>query len=569
MTHRHLLIAVFSVFSLACFSQNNLSDNERKYLVYTVQPGQKPVTAKAVGDGLAEDQKEEVDSMNIWFPFYSLCDWQPGMRFMVMPDKKDLVIKTFADAATGHMVSSQSLMHKVMVYEGHDDANGGLHEHVNFVCEETGARYYYEVPTATFDDYCYTKFGIPTLAYLGEVDSARVRFMGKKLITVADRYFIDDPKTSDGYVEIHDVPRDTEVEVVAVGVGTRSFPVKIIVREEGENGRQFFQNVTFSKTNCGLRDDELEISNMIFHNFDASFKIADDNLSVHPLYQKYIGKEVYTLQNTTFTDDKKMTVRLPRLTVLTVKKIRSQSGSEYAKVTLYDDETSSLDDIQSAISSLTEAVTTQQNTQRNLPVEGGNYAITLSGTELYLNLSQGADSIITVTSEQALVRFVADATEGRYFITDTSGNGLFYPAASKSNWILGTTNGNGHAWTVVTNSDGTITFMSTVNQTMINANRGLGASGNTDGSGVDGRKQLGSTSGGTDGRYMYWIVDAAGTTGDVDINGEVGMSDAEAIVNVLLGQDTSNYDLAAADVNGDGKITLADVTALINQVLGR
>ncbi len=336
MTHRHLLIAVFSVFSLACFSQVNLSDNERKYLVYTVQPGQKPITAKAVGDGLSEEQNEEVDSMNIWFPFYSLCDWQPGMRFMVMPDKKDLVIKTFADAATGHMVSSQTLMHKVMVYEGHDDANGGLHEHVNFVCEETGARYYFEVPTATFDDYCYTKFGVPTLAYLGEVDSARVRFMGKKLITVADRYFIDDPKTADGYVEIHDVPRDTEVEVVAVGVGTRSFPIKIIVREEGENGRQFFQNVTISKTNCGLRDEELEISNMIFHNFDASFKLADDNLSVHPLYQKFIGKEVYTLLNTDFKDDKGMTVRLPRLTVLTVKKIRSQSGSEYAKVTLCD-----------------------------------------------------------------------------------------------------------------------------------------------------------------------------------------------------------------------------------------
>jgi len=236
---------------------------------------------------------------------------------------------------------------------------------------------------------------------------------------------------------------------------------------------------------------------------------------------------------------------------------------------LYDDETTALEDLQSAITSLSAAVTTQQNTQRNLPVEGGNYAIRLSGTSLYLNLSQGADSIITVTADEALVRFVADATEGRYFITDTSGNGLYYPVPSKSNWILGTTAGaNGHAWTVVTNSDGTICFMSTVNQTMINAQRGLGASGNTDGSGVDGRKQLGATSGGTDGRYMYWTVDVNGSIGDVDVDGAVAISDAGAIANILLGKDSSAYNLAAADANGDGQITLADVASLVKVLLG-
>lgn len=341
MTQRHLLLAAFFALSMTSYGQQQLSENERKYLVYTVQPGQKPIVAKSASeDGLSEEQtEEEVDSLSIWFPFRSLCDWQPGMRFMVMPDKKDLVIKSFADAATGRMVSSQTLMHKVLVYEGHDDANGGLHEHVNFVCEETGARYYFEVPTASFDDYCYTKFGIPTLAYLGEVDMAREKFVGKKLITIADRYYIDDPKTADGWMEIRDVKRDTEVEVVAVGVGTRSFPVKIIVREEGKNGRQFFQNVAISKTNSGLRDDEFEISNMIFHKFDASFKIADDNMTEHPLYQKYFGKEVYTLQETFVKNDKGNNVKLPRLTLLTMKKIRSQSGSEYAKVTLYDEVT--------------------------------------------------------------------------------------------------------------------------------------------------------------------------------------------------------------------------------------
>ena len=275
--------------------------------------------------------------MSLWFPFHSLCDWQPGMRFMVMPDRRDMVIKTFADASTGHMVSSQSLLHKVMVYQGHDDANGGLHEHINFECPETDQKFYFEVPTASFDDYCFTKFGIPTLAYLDEVDSALVHLKGKKLVTVADRYYIDDPKTADGFVEIRDVPKETEVEVVAVGVGTRSFPVKIIVREE--SGRQFFQNVCISKTNSGLRDEEMEISNMIIHTFNGSFKLADDKMTDHPLYQKYYGQEVYTLTECEVKDASGITMRLPRLTVLTIKKIRSQSNSEYAKVTLYDAET--------------------------------------------------------------------------------------------------------------------------------------------------------------------------------------------------------------------------------------
>lgn len=334
MTHRQLLLAAFSFLAIASYGQKVLSENERKYLVYTVQPADKPSAAAGTADSLdAEKPQEKVDSMTIWFPNYSLCDWKRGMRFMVIPDKKDLVIKTFADPR-GIMVSSASLLHKVMIYDGHDDANGGLHEHVNFICEETGDRYYYEVPTQSFDDYCYQKFGIPTLAYLDEVDSARVHLMGRKLITVADRYYVDNPSTTEGYTEIRDVPRDAEVEVVAVGVGTRSFPVKIVVKDE--KGRQFFQYVTFSKTNSGLRDIEMENSDMIFHTFKNSFLMCDDNISVHPLYQKYSGKDVYTLVNMTLKDADSTNVRIPRLTPMKILKIRSQMGSDYAKVTLSD-----------------------------------------------------------------------------------------------------------------------------------------------------------------------------------------------------------------------------------------
>ena len=54
--------------------------------------------------------------------------------------------------------------------------------------------------------------------------------------------------------------------------------------------------------------------------------------------------------------------------------------------------------------------------------------------------------------------------------------------------------------------------------------------------------------------------------GDVNNDGEVTIADVTALVNVLLGKDTS-YNLDAADVNSDDKTTIADVTALVKMIL--
>ena len=66
------------------------------------------------------------------FRYVSMCDWEPGMRFMVRPTQKDLVVKIFTDAATGNMVSTRSLKDAVLVYEGHDNPNGSLHDQIMF-----------------------------------------------------------------------------------------------------------------------------------------------------------------------------------------------------------------------------------------------------------------------------------------------------------------------------------------------------------------------------------------------------------------------------------------------------
>ena len=137
---------------------------------------------------------------------------------------------------------------KIMIYKGHTEGSDG-HAHINFLCQDNNHMYYYEVPNGTFDDYCYGKMGVPTLAYLGDVDIAYEKLMGKTLFTKTTIFRIDTEYDGDGYQEIT-VPKDEEVKVIDIGVGTRSFPVKIIV--EDKDGNEFYQNVAISKTNSGI-----------------------------------------------------------------------------------------------------------------------------------------------------------------------------------------------------------------------------------------------------------------------------------------------------------------------------
>ena len=43
-------------------------------------------------DFAAQEEETATDFISQNFKFYSLCDWQEGMKFMVMPEKYDLVV---------------------------------------------------------------------------------------------------------------------------------------------------------------------------------------------------------------------------------------------------------------------------------------------------------------------------------------------------------------------------------------------------------------------------------------------------------------------------------------------
>ena len=272
---------------------------ENSYIVKT--RGAKKKAQMELSDDSILNLEEETarDFISDNFRFYSLCDWQEGMKFMVMPEKYDLVVKTFADAGTGKDVSSMSLRHKIMIYKGHTESSDG-HHRVNFYCPDNDKDYYYEIPSGSFDDYCYNKLGVPTLAYLGDVDIAREKLMGKTMYTKSQYYRIDTDYDGDGYQDVQ-VDKDMEVKVVAVGVGTRAFPVKIIV--EDKDGNEFYQNVAISKTNCGMRDDEFIMDNAKYL-FGNSFELVDDIMDINSYnYRAYVGKVVHTKFPTTMLNE--------------------------------------------------------------------------------------------------------------------------------------------------------------------------------------------------------------------------------------------------------------------------
>ena len=260
-----------------------------------------------------DDQEEEtaIDFIAQNFRFYSLCDWKEGMKFMVIPDEYDKVVKTFTDAVTDKPVSSIKLRHKIMIYQGHDEDRDGSHQ-INFLCQDDQRKYYYEIPSGTFDDYCFGKLGVPTLAYLGDVDIAREKLVGKDVYTKTQFYRVDTELDGDGYLDVV-VDKDVPVKVKAVGVGTRDFPVKIIV--EDEEGNEFYQNVAISKTNCSLNDDDF-VNDNAKYLFGNSFELVEDVLSISSNnYKQFLGKIIHTKYPTKLLNEvsKKMQ-SIPRLT---------------------------------------------------------------------------------------------------------------------------------------------------------------------------------------------------------------------------------------------------------------
>lgn len=322
---------------LAFAATTAMAQNADSYIVKT--KGVTKTAAKVVKEKANQaDEAQGTDFVSQNFPFYSLCDWKDGMKFMVIPEKYDLVVNTFRDAGTGKEVPSGRLRHKIMVYNNHSVGSNGR-SRMNFTCQDDNKKYYFELPNGEFDDYCYSKTGVPTLAYLGDVDIAREKLMGQTLVTRATDYRVDVDYESDSYNEVK-VEKNMEVKVVAVGVGTRSFPVKIIVADK--KGNEFYQNVAISKTNSGMRDDEFIVDNEKFA-FYGSFDLVSGETKVSSDYAQYMGRTVFTKYATSMTTkgggkDNRV-VKVPKLMSFRIDGMAPVHNSNYVTLTLTETET--------------------------------------------------------------------------------------------------------------------------------------------------------------------------------------------------------------------------------------
>ncbi len=331
MLKRYFLGIAVLLMALAVQAQQEenepLRDPNNNYLVWTAHAT--VVEGGEFSDSLAiaTELGRSTSFFDRYFPYRGVCDWTPGMRFMVLPEKRDMVIRTFADNKTKKMVGNMALRHRIFEYQGFDD--GKMHDKMLFRDVESGVVYYYEVPTRNFEDFCFSKKGVPALAYLGDVDSAAVHLVGKKLVTNYNQYNVDLTTTSYGYDKVP-VNKGTVVTVKAVGVGTRNYPVKLIV--EDRNGYQFFQNVLISGTNSGMTEEELADEDEKKHVFDVSFRLVDEKerQSKSDKYEEYIGKKVVTLHATTMINENRVEEDIPRLTEFRITDVTSIIDTPYS-----------------------------------------------------------------------------------------------------------------------------------------------------------------------------------------------------------------------------------------------
>ena len=139
-----------SAFCMALTVMGAMAQNS--YIVKTKGAKKAESTVTANEQAAEEATEEPTDFIGANFKNIKLCNWTEGMRFMVMPEKYDLVVGAFCDAKTNRDVSCGKLKHKIMVYKGHSVAKDGT-ALVNFHCEDDNNDYYYPIPNGTFDDY--------------------------------------------------------------------------------------------------------------------------------------------------------------------------------------------------------------------------------------------------------------------------------------------------------------------------------------------------------------------------------------------------------------------------------
>ena len=440
-----LLVTCLALLTGNVMAQHKRTSND--YLVKTENVTIPKSNNETIEASTTKGKRKTGDFINDNFTYYSLCDWSAGMRFMVLPEKYDLIVNTFKDA-NGMDVSSVKLRHHILRYVDHNKGGNG-HDRVNFI-DETDQNKPYEIPNGTFDDYCDGKLGVPTLAFLEDVDIADSLLVGRRLYTRAKKYYCDTQADGESPEEIT-ITGNKEVKVVKVGVGTRSFPVKIIVQSLESDSTQFFQNVAISRTNSGMRDNEFIMDN-VAHTFNGSFGLMDGLSSISDRYTDYIGTQVFTKRGTKMINEKSNKMQgVPRMTGFLIESIHPKNNSIYVTLRLKNNITAGyfLKDVTFITPDLNGPIEGKPDDYfAYLFAEGdGKPITTTTGSRAMINLGHvgigfSEDEVVLAVGEAEKVEQLED---GHYnWLYQRSNGMILYVHFGSNNTVIGTSTRKGY-----------------------------------------------------------------------------------------------------------------------------
>ena len=66
-----------------------------------------------------------------------------------------------------------------------------------------------------------------------------------------------------------------------------------------------------------------------------------------------------------------------------------------------------------------------------------------------------------------------------------------------------------------------------------------------------------------------WDEDYVYPTGDINLDGQVDVSDINLLINIMLGKPVSIWPESKPDINDDGMVDVSDINATINTMLGK
>lgn len=244
-------------------------------------------------------RSEEEQFVEDNFPLQLLCKWEPGLRFMFIPTAKEQFVPIFYLYTTEKEVDSASLKYKIFEFTGTEEKSReistGINYNTRFVFKCEDETYYYEVKNQRLDEICEKnpRSSIPGIVYLKDVDTAKKLLMDRVVYVQSTSVRIDDANSYKGYKEVN-IPKNMRATITAVGVGSKSFPVKVIFQDD--EGNTYYLEVALSRTNSGMDISDFQADKKMKF-FTNAFSFTNKNLNaIESLKNKYIGLPIYPRQ---------------------------------------------------------------------------------------------------------------------------------------------------------------------------------------------------------------------------------------------------------------------------------